>query len=65
MVDIGNVELDGLTGNDFVSRIREFDEHFMRSGQQSNENDGLAAGVYEVPWGIIHSDMDVTDSRGH
>jgi hypothetical protein len=58
-------EGDDALINGLVVRIHEFDQDFMRPSWKSIQDKRLAAGVYPMPWRIIHGYMNMADPRRH
>ena len=49
--------------DDFVRGISKFDQYFVLSGFQSDEDNRFTAGIHKVPGRVIDSDVEMTDAR--
>jgi len=62
---VGHRKTHGFAGNHGVRRIGELDEDAVRAGRQADDDQGLAAGVDEVPRSVVYGDMNMANARGH
>jgi hypothetical protein len=58
-------EMDRLTGDYPMSRVRQLDEYPMRTWFKPDHDHGLAAGVDKMPGRIIDGYVDVANARRH
>ena len=63
-ISTGHRELDRLAGDDLVYGVGQFEQHAVRPRERADQDHCLAAGIHEMPRGVVDGDMDVPDTLG-